>query len=283
MTTICKGVAGVSPAKHAALRSYGPAPFRPISVATRSFNRQRLVPRASADPQTQPKPAVSPSAPVEYIEDTEFNISKVSFGSILTPAGSFLLVYGFGAYFALLPGGDVSSIMLVYGFPMAVLGFALSYAQLKPVPCRTTKAAFEQRAAQCTDIQKQIREDVTRFRYGDEQHLEEALDKIFKFNKAGGIARRVAPVLTGIREELVEGAYSLVLEFESSLEMSKWEERQPKFQSFFGPGIIARLDKTDKGMDVALICDGSGAGRTGKEKKDVLPPLLPGLKARQQD
>ena len=37
--------------------------------------------------------------------------------------------------------------------------------QLNPVTCKTTKAAFELRAAQSTDIQKQIREDCTRFRY----------------------------------------------------------------------------------------------------------------------
>lgn len=37
-----------------------------------------------------------------------------------------------------------------------------------------------------------------------------------------------------------------------------------------------------QGMDVALVCDGSGAGRGGGEKKDVLPPLMPGMKPRQQ-
>ena len=30
------------------------------------------------------------------------------------------------------------------------------------------------------------------------------------------------------------------------------------------------------------VSDGSGAGRGGGEQKDVLPPLMPGLKARQQ-
>jgi hypothetical protein len=35
-------------------------------------------------------------------------------------------------------------------------------------------------------------------------------------------------------------------------------------------------------VEVALISDGSGAGRGGGEKKDVLPPLAPGLKPRQQ-
>ena len=57
--------------------------------------------------------------------DSEFSISKISFGSILTPVGLGLLFYGFGAYFTILPGFDVSSIMLIYGFPMSILGFAL--------------------------------------------------------------------------------------------------------------------------------------------------------------
>jgi hypothetical protein len=75
-----------------------------------------------------------------------------------------------------------------------------------------------------------------RGRYGDEQHLEEALDKIFRFGKSGGVPRKNAPVLIGVREETQEGRYTLVLEFESKLEWDKWEERQAKFQSFFGPG-----------------------------------------------
>ncbi len=86
-----------------------------------------------------------------------------------------------------------------------------------------------------------------------------------------------------MREEVTDGAYTLVLEFESKLEPEKWIERQAKFQSFFGPGIIAKIDITGAGADVSLICDGTGAGRSGKEKRDVLPPLMPGLKARQQD
>lgn len=90
-------------------------------------------------------------------------------------------------------------------------------------------------------------------------------------------------VLAGLREEVVDDNYTLVLEFAAKLEAEKWQERQAKFQSFFGPGIVARIETTPAGADVYLICDGTGAGRSGKEKKDVLPPLMPGLKARQQD
>ena len=36
-----------------------------------------------------------------------------------------LCSYGFGAYFTILPGTDFSAIMLTYGFPLALIGFAL--------------------------------------------------------------------------------------------------------------------------------------------------------------
>ena len=52
-------------------------------------------------------------APSDYVEDSEFAISKVSFGYILTPLGSALLFFGFGAYFQLWGGGDLSSVALV--------------------------------------------------------------------------------------------------------------------------------------------------------------------------
>ena len=81
---------------------------------------------------------------------------QISFGKILSPIGIGLMSYGFGAFFGLLPGGDISSIMLIYGFPISLLGFALAYAQLKPVPCKTTKAAFDLREQEMTDIQKQV-------------------------------------------------------------------------------------------------------------------------------
>lgn len=61
-------------------------------------------------------------------------------------------------------GGDISPLLLVYGFPLSLLGFALKYAELKPVPCKSTQAALDLRETQMTDIQKQVREDTTRYR-----------------------------------------------------------------------------------------------------------------------
>ena len=76
--------------------------------------------------------------------------------------------------------------------------------------------------------------------------------------------------------------YTLVLEFETKLELEKWEQRRDKIESFFGPGIIAELQQTAQGVDVLLVTDGSGKGIGVTAQKQALPPLLPGLKARQQ-
>jgi hypothetical protein len=80
--------------------------------------------RAAAEGKTDAGAAV-------YVPDTEFSISKVSFGSILTPIGTGLILYGFGAYGFGLPGGDLSSLLFIYGLPISVLGFALTYAQVR--------------------------------------------------------------------------------------------------------------------------------------------------------
>ena len=83
------------------------------------------------------------------------------------------------------------------------------------------------RATQATPILLQVRSDVTRYRYGDEQHLDEALNRIFRINKSGGIRRNQAPVLARLREEVVDNKYALVLGFDSKLPMTEWEVRAP--------------------------------------------------------
>lgn len=204
-------------------------------------------------------PAVPASAAGKaVVPDDEFSLAKVSFGVIGLGVGLSLLSYGFGSYFNLLPGSEWSALLLTYGFPLTIIGMALKYAELKPVPCITYADALALREKCATPILKQVRSDVTRFRYGDEQHLDEALQRIFQYGLGGGIPRRNAPILQKIREEVNEdGKYSLVLVFEAkALELSDFEKRQAKFTSFFGPGIKAEIGKDGDGLyEVRLISE----------------------------
>ena len=216
--------------------------------------------------------------------EKDFNITKFSFGSIGLYSGGALLCYGFGAYFNFLPGTDFSAIMLIYGFPATLIGFALKYAQLDPVPCRSKPEAMALRETKATDIQNQIREDVTRYRYGDEQHLDLALERVLMLGRYEGVPRRLVPTLVGLREEVSsDGEYSLVLQFKhkKGFLAEQWTKRIDKITTFFGPGIkTAEMAETEDGAEITLTSDGSGEGRGGGEKGEVLPPLMPGLPAR---
>ncbi|CAM6099765.1 unnamed protein product [Calypogeia fissa] len=202
----------------------------------------------------------SSSGSKEIIPDTEITITKTSFGTIGLTVGLVLLSYGFGAYFTVLPGSEISALMLTYGFPLTIIGMALKYAELKPVPCLTYADAFALRESQSTEILTQVRSDVTRYRYGDEQHLDEALKRIFRYGQAGGIQRRNAPTLQSIREEVTgDNKYTVVLVFAAkALKLDDFKQRQAKFTSFFGPGVTANIS-AGSGQDiyeVALVADG---------------------------
>ena len=157
--------------------------------------------------------------------------------------------------------------------------FALYFPALTRHAARSYADAVALRDSQATPILLQVRSDVTRFRYGDEQHLDEALNRIFRINKAGGIRRNQSPVLARLREEAIGGKYALVLGFDSKLPEPEWETRLSKFATFFGPGVSAVLNPTSTGFDVALISDGSAAGGLANDE-EVLPPLMPGLAPR---
>ncbi|KAI3451748.1 hypothetical protein Pfo_008413 [Paulownia fortunei] len=232
-------------------------PFLPKTHIKNRSPRLRLV-RGAAE-STQSSSIATTTAGKSIVPDGEFSLAKVSFGVIGLGVGVTLLSYGFGAYFNILPGSEWSALMLTYGFPLAIIGMALKYAELKPVPCLTYSDAQELREKCATPILKQVRNDVTRYRYGDEQHLDEALKRIFQYGQGGGIPRRSAPILQMIREEVAEdGRYSLVLVFEAkALELSDFEQRKAKFASFFGPGITAEIVEGEKNLyEVMSNCEG---------------------------
>ncbi|XP_025821508.1 uncharacterized protein LOC112897430 isoform X3 [Panicum hallii] len=220
-----------------------PAPASPrrratcvfLSLPPRRLGRA-VAPIRAAKPSSPPSaaPAAQPtgaSAGKAAVPDDEFSLAKVSFGVIGLGVGISLLSYGFGSYFNLLPGSEWSALLLTYGFPLTIIGMALKYAELKPVPCITYAEALALREKCATPILKQVRSDVTRFRYGDEQHLDEALQRIFQYGLGGGIPRRNAPILQKIQEEA-------------------------KFTSFFGPGIKAEIGNGgDDLYEVRLISE----------------------------
>lgn len=177
-------------------------------------------------------------------------LRKIPLGGVLLSVGAILTLVGFVAYFK-----DMATLNLAgffYGIPILLGGAALRAAELEPVPYtkEASDTVVELRDKTATQTQNQVRKDVTRYRYGQEAHLDIALERL-------GLSPndRVRPVLNGLREELRDGSYTLVLEFESPyMPLEAWQERHEKIEKFFGPNIRAEIDATsDEQMELALI------------------------------
>jgi hypothetical protein len=177
-------------------------------------------------------------------------LRKISLASVGLVVGSILTVMGFIAYAT--GNATLNLAGFFYGIPVLLGGLALKAAELKPVPFSepTSEHVLKLRETQATATQNQVRKDVTRYRYGQEAHLDESLERI-------GLSPtdEERPILKGIKEIEIKGAYTLILEFYSPLiSFDIWQETGEKIEKFFGPGIKVELSqKSDNQVDVALI------------------------------
>lgn len=175
---------------------------------------------------------------------------KISLGSLGLVVGGTLTIVGFIAYAT--GNATLNLAGLFYGVPLVLGGLALKASELKPVVYSqpTSAKIIELRETQATETQNQIRKDVTRYRYGQQAHLDLSLEKL-------GLSPtdEERPVLIGLREVETQGRYTLVLEFDSSLiSLETWEKKQSKIESFFGPNIKAEIKQPEEDyIELSLI------------------------------
>lgn len=175
---------------------------------------------------------------------------KVSLGSIGLVVGTTLTVIGFIAYAR--GNATLNLAGLFYGVPLLLGGLALKASELKPViPSQpASEAVIELREKQATPTQKQIRKDVTRYRYGQEAHLDVSLEKL---GLSPSDAER--PILVDLREEAIADQYTLVLVFDSpAVDLTTWQSKQEKMEKFFGPDVQAKIQQTEADLiELSLI------------------------------
>ncbi len=173
---------------------------------------------------------------------------KIPLGTVLLVVGGILTILGFIAYAQ--ENATLNLVGFFYGVPILLGGLALRAAELSPVPyTQPTSEAVIALREQATQTQTQVRKDVTRYRYGQEAHLDETLERL---GLSPNDTQR--PVLSGLHEEQRDGAYTLVLEFDSPfVSFEKWQEKQSKIENFFGPGITAEVSQQpEKKVAVAM-------------------------------
>jgi hypothetical protein len=182
-------------------------------------------------------------------------LRQISLASLGLVVGSILTITGFIAYAT--GNATLNLAGFFYGIPVLLGGLALKAAELKPVAFTqpTTPEVLALREKQQTPTQKQIRQDVTRYRYGQEVHLDDSLKRL-----GLGTVNEDFPKLTGLQEKAIDGAYSLIMEFDSSfVSLETWESKQEKIEKFFGPGIKAIISQpTENKIDLTLTAVVSG-------------------------
>lgn len=177
-------------------------------------------------------------------------LRQTSLGTLGQIVGGTLFITGFAAYFT--GNATLNLIGFFYGIPLLIGGLALKAAELKPVPESqpTTPRVLALRQQQATATQEQIRKDVTRYRYGQPAHLDTTLSHL-------GLSQSDTerPTIEGIRETEIDGAYALILEFDSPLiSQDVWQQKQQKMTGFFGPGIKVEVKQPEEDkIELALI------------------------------
>lgn len=175
---------------------------------------------------------------------------KISLGSVGLVIGSILSSIGFVAYF-ILDNATLNLVGFFYGIPVLLGGFALKAAELKPTPFinPTAEAVLKLRDEKATATQNQIRKDVTRYRYGQEVHLDTSLESL-----GMSPSDEERPTLIGLYEQEVDGEYALVLQFDSPLiSLDAWKEKREKLERFFGPGIRVKVTQPDEELVEAWL------------------------------
>ncbi|MBE9052196.1 DUF2854 domain-containing protein [Nostocales cyanobacterium LEGE 11386] len=181
-------------------------------------------------------------------------LRQISLGTIGLTIGSILTIVGFVAYAA--DNATLNLVGFFYGFPLLLGGLALKANEIKPIPFsqNTTPSVLLLREQQATVTQNKIRKDITRYCYGQDAHLDAALSYL-------GLSPtdEERPIVTGLRETVIDGAYTLILEFDSPLiPIHAWQEKQEKMTKYFGPGVEVKITQVgEEQIELALIVTSS--------------------------
>lgn len=197
------------------------------------------------DDWTASRSAMIGGAGVNNAGEPPFEIRGFSLGNFVIFSGIAITFLSFAEYLsdAGSEGLNVSGLGFVYGIPVFLAGAALKYAEIDPVPCKSTPAGERIFESKATEIISKIKQDVTRHRYGDEAHLDTTVKKLGLV-----IPGKDYPQLMELREDEEDGELAFTMVWQSvDTPYKMWadERRVKKYATFFGPGVTADVVKID--------------------------------------
>eukprot|EP00466_Bigelowiella_natans_P019674 jgi/Bigna1/144623/aug1.89_g19331 len=189
--------------------------------------------------------------------EAPFEIRGFSLGNAVLGVGSLILAASFSSFFRGDSSGG-SGIGFVYGVPIMLIGFALKYAELEPVPLVSDMEASSLFEVKATENLKKMKSDVTRHRYGDEAHMDTALKALGLW-----VAGKAPPKLIRIKEQAQAGELAFTMYFKAGgTPVEMWTDPLMKIrlEKFFGPGINAAVEPMEtEGGEVMTVTFKTGA------------------------
>ena len=187
-----------------------------------------------------------------------FEIRGFSLADTTVFTGSIITLSSFAEYFNLVGSeGSISSIGFIYGLPITLIGSALKYAELKPVPVKATKEAETLFHLKKTSTIEQINSDVTRHRYGDEAHLDstvKALGLVIPFKKYPQLQWQQYNISSDNQLEFMMVWKSK----DTPFKMWNSTEKINKYDTFFGPNIkseVIKINSEEKLVGIKLTTE----------------------------
>lgn len=188
------------------------------------------------------------------VRDTvPFEIRGFSLPLVVFSVGIALTAGSFAGYFLNEGGGEgaLSSLGFVYGIPVFLIGLSLWYAEIPPVEVISSPAGDAIWDRLSTEIFVQVKNDVTRHRYGDDAHLDSTLEAL-----GLKLPQKKFPKLLSITQEDEDGELAFTLAFQSLETPYKvWAdpERVKRYATFFGPDVTASVYKMDSEKRIVAL------------------------------
>ena len=182
-----------------------------------------------------------------------FEIRGFSLPLVVFSIGVGLTGFSFAGYFLNEGGGEgaLSSLGFVYGIPVFLIGLSLWYAEIPPVEVISSPAGDAIWDKLSTEIFQQVKQDVTRHRYGDDAHLDSTLEAL-----GLKLPQKKFPKLLSITQEDEDGELAFTLAFQSLETPYKvWSDpdRVKRYAKFFGPDIAASVYKMDSEKRIVAL------------------------------
>ena len=170
--------------------------------------------------------------------------NQISLGKSVTTIGLIITFSSFVDYFLNnLNSNGLSSLGFIYGIPISLIGSALQYAEIKPIPIMSTYTNNLKFKEKATENMKSIVKDISRFKYGDKVHF---LPILKSLNLT--IPYKSPPELLYGICDYEDKKSSITLIFQSEeVPFTYWNKTYDTllYNRFFGPDVDCNIIKID--------------------------------------